>query len=107
MDEDQELIWGINSLRTEVQLGQAFRDLPDLALRLFLFEGVDQFNGGEKANLAAMMLNGLDAEGGRDMGLACAWTADQHDVLRPIQELAAVQGADGGLVDLAGGEVEA
>jgi hypothetical protein len=91
----------------EVEAGQAFGDLPGLALGLFLFEGVDQFDGREEADLAAVMLDGLDAEGGRDMGLAGAGPADQHDVLGPVDELARCSWPDGGLVDLAGGEVEA
>jgi len=107
MDEDQELIWGINSLRTEVELGQAFGVLPGLAFGLFLFEGVDQFDGGEEADLAAMMLDGLDAEGCCDTGFAGSRAADQDHVLRPVHERAAVQGPDCGLVDLAGNEVEA
>ena len=32
----------------EVELGQVFCDLPGLALGLFLFEGVNQFDGGEE-----------------------------------------------------------
>jgi hypothetical protein len=70
MDEDQELIWGINSLRTEIELGQAFRGLAGLALGLFLFEGIDQFDGREEADLSAVMFDGLDAEGGGNMGFA-------------------------------------
>ena len=54
-----------------------------------------------------MMLDGLDAEGGRDMRFASARATDKHDVLRPIHELASVQLAHRGFVDLAGGEVEA
>ena len=53
----------------EIEAGQAFSDLPRLSLGLLLFEGVDQFNGGEEADLAAVMLDGLDAEGGCDVGL--------------------------------------
>ncbi len=107
MDEDQELIRGINSLRTEVELGQAFGDLAGLALGLFLFEGVDQFDGREEADLSSVMLGGLDAEGGGDMGFAGARVADEDDILGAVHELAAVQGPDGGLVDLAGSKVEA
>ena len=44
MDEDQELIRGINSLRTQVELGHCIGDLRGLAFGLFLFEGVDQFD---------------------------------------------------------------
>ena len=52
----------------EVELGHCFRDLPGLALNLFLFEGVDQFDGREEANLAAVMFDGLDAERRCDVG---------------------------------------
>ena len=107
MDEDQELIRGINSLRTEVEFGQAFGDLPGLALGLFLFEGVDQFDGREEADLAAVMFDGLDAKGSGDMGLAGSRAADQNNILGTVHELASVQRPDSGLVDLAGGEVEA
>ena len=91
MDEDQELIRGINSLRTEVEAGQAFGDLPRLALGLFLFESIDQPDHGEEASLPTVMLNGLDAKGRRHMGFAGARAADQHDVLGTIHELAFVQ----------------
>ena len=107
MDEDQELIRGINSLRTEVELCEAFSDLAGLALGLLLFEGVDQLDGGEEADLPTMMFNGLDAEGGRDIVLRGAWSTDQDDVLGPVHELTAVQLTHRGFVDLAGGEVEA
>ncbi len=39
----------------EVELGQAFGDLSGLALGLFLFEGVDQFDGREEADLSAVI----------------------------------------------------
>jgi hypothetical protein len=53
------------------------------------------------------MLDGLHADGGSDMGLACAGTADQDDVVGLVEEVAAMQLSDQGLVDLAAGEVEA
>jgi hypothetical protein len=54
--------------------------LPDFALGLFLFEQIDQFDGGEEAYLLTVMFDGLDADGGGDMGLAGARAADQDDV---------------------------
>lgn len=54
-----------------------------------------------------MMLDGLDAEGRGDMGLARAGPADQHDVVGSVDEVATVKLADEGLVDLAGGKIEA
>ena len=47
----------------EVALGRALRDLAGPALGLFLFEGVDQFNGGEEADLSAVVLKRLGAGG--------------------------------------------
>ena len=61
----------------------------------------------EEADLLAVMLDRLDAERGGDVGLAGSGAADQHDIVGAIDELAAMQLADHGLVDLAGGEVEA
>jgi hypothetical protein len=37
-----------------------------------LFKSVDEFNGGEEADALAMMLDGLDADRGREMRLARA-----------------------------------
>ena len=74
---------------------------------LLLLERVDQLDGREEADPLVMMLDGLDAEGGRDMGLAGAGAADQHDVVGVVDELAAMQLAHQRLVDLAAGEVEA
>ena len=95
MDEDLELIRGINSLRTEVEAGQACGDLSGrglgLALGLFLLQRVNQLDGREEADLSAMMLDGLDTEGGGDMGLAGARTTDQNGVLGTVQERATVQ----------------
>ena len=107
MDEVQELIRGINSLRTEVELGQAFRDLPGLAFGLFLFEGVDQLDSREEADLSAVMFDGLNADGRCNVVFASARAANEDHVLRPVHELAAVQGSDSGFIDLARGEVEA
>ena len=82
-------------------------DLPGLALVLFLFEGVDEFDGGEEPDALAVMLDGLDADRRGEMRLARAGPADQDDVVGVLQELAAVKLADERLVDLAAGEVEA
>ena len=86
---------------------EALGDLPGLALGLLLLERVDELDGGEEADRRSVMLDGLDAERRGDMGLAGARPADQDDVVGAVHELAAVQLADQGLVDLAGGEVEA
>ncbi len=66
----------------EVELGQTFGDLSGLSFGLFLFKGVDQFDGGEEADLSAVVLDRLDAEGGGDMGFAGSRAANQDHVLR-------------------------
>ena len=71
--------------------GEPLGDLPGLALGLFLLQGVDPLDGREDPDFLAMMLHGLDAEGGRDVRFAGAWTADQHSVAGTIQELTTVQ----------------
>jgi len=82
-------------------------DLPGLALVLFRFERVDEFDGGEEPDALAVMLNGLDANRCGQMRLARARSPYQDGVMRVLQELAAMKLAHQGLVDLAAGEVEA
>ena len=45
------------------------RDVAGFALKLLLFEGVDEFDGGEEADALAVMLDGLDADRGGEMRL--------------------------------------
>ena len=54
----------------EVGVGEASGDLPGFSLVFFLFKGVDEFNRGEEPDALAMMLDGLDADGGGEMRLA-------------------------------------
>src|SRR5277367_5734282 len=91
----------------EIGVGEPGCDLSWFALKLLLFESVDQFNGGEEADALAMVLDRLDADRGGEMRLACAGAADQDDVVRILQELAAMKLTGERLVDLAAGEVEA
>jgi polysaccharide biosynthesis protein PelG len=60
-------------------------------LKLFLFESVDEFDGGEEPDALAMVLDGLDADRRSEMGLACAGTADRDDIVGVFQELAAME----------------
>jgi hypothetical protein len=46
----------------EIGVGQPGGDLSWLALKLLLFESVDEFDGGEEADALAMMLDRLDAD---------------------------------------------
>src|ERR1700688_3783308 len=91
----------------EIGVGESRRNLSWLALKLLLFESVDEFDGGEEPYALAVMLDGLDADCGGEMRLARAWAADQDDVVRILQELATMELTCERLVDLAAGEVEA
>ena len=91
----------------EIGVGEPRRDLSWFALKLLLFKSVDQFNGGEEADALAMVLNRLDSDRRGEMRLARAGAADQDDVVRILQELAAMKLTGERLVDLAAGEVEA
>ncbi len=51
----------------EIELGGAFGKLSSLTLGLFLFKGVDQLDGRQEADLAPVMFDSLNAEGGGDM----------------------------------------
>jgi hypothetical protein len=41
-------------------VGEPRRDLAGFALKLLLFESVDEFDGGEEPDALAVMLDGLD-----------------------------------------------
>jgi hypothetical protein len=91
----------------EIGVGEPGRDLARFALKLLLFESVDEFDGGEEADAFAVMLDGLDADCGGEMRLPRAGAADQDDVVGVFQKLASVELARQRLVDLAADEVEA
>src|SRR5271154_2297147 len=46
----------------EIGMGKPRRDLSGLSLKLFLFEGVDEFDGGEEPDALAALFDGLDAD---------------------------------------------
>ena len=56
----------------EVGVGEPPRNLAGLPLVLLLFEGVDEFDGGEEADALAVMLDRLDADRGGEMRFAGA-----------------------------------
>jgi hypothetical protein len=91
----------------EVGAGEAPRDLSGLSLKLFLFEGVDELDGGEEPDALAVALDGLDADRSGEMRLARAGAADQDDIVGVSQEFAAMELTRERLVDLTAGEVEA
>src|SRR5271157_5354806 len=91
----------------EIGVGEPRRDLAGFALKLLLFESVDEFDGGEEPDALAVMLDGLDADCRGEVRFACARAADQDDIVSIFQELAAMELTREGLVDLAAGEIEA
>src|SRR3974390_3648605 len=56
----------------EVGVGQAPCDLSGLSLKLLLFEGVDELDGGEEPDALSVVLDGLDAHRRGEMRLARA-----------------------------------
>src|SRR6476660_9710867 len=91
----------------EIGVSEPGGDLAGFALQLLLFESVDEFDGGEEPDALAMVLDGLDADRGGEMCLACAGTADQDNIVGVFQELAAMELTCERLVDRAAGEVKA
>src|SRR5947208_4762163 len=85
----------------EIGIGGPPGDLARLALMLLLLKGVDEFHRREEPDALAVVLDGLDADGGGEMGLSCPRPADQDGVMGVRQELAAMQLANERLVDLA------
>ena len=51
-------------------MAEAAGDLAGLSLSLFLFESIDQLDGGEEAGTLLVMLDGLHAKRGGDVRLA-------------------------------------
>jgi hypothetical protein len=82
-------------------VGEPGGDLSWLALKLLLFESVDEFDGGEEADALAMILDRLDADRGSEVRLARVGAADQDDIVGVFQELASVELTRERLVDLA------
>src|ERR1700722_8136480 len=91
----------------EIRVGEPSRDLARFALKLLLFESIDEFDGGEEPDALAVVLDGLDADRSGEMRLARAGAADQYDVVGVFQKLAAMELTCERLVDLAAGKVEA
>ena len=86
---------------------QAQGQRAGFAHRLLTFEFVDQFDGGEEAHAPAQMFDRMHTDGGGQVSLAGAGSTDQHDVLRLIHEVSAVQLTHQRLIDRALREVEA
>ena len=61
----------------EIVANQPFGNLTCFALRFFLLERIDQFDGGEEANLFAMMFDGLNAKSCRQVRLSRSRPSDE------------------------------
>src|ERR1700733_16021061 len=75
----------------EIGVGEPGGDLARFALKLLLFKSVDEFDGGEEPDALAMGLDRLDADCSGEMRLARAGAADQDDIVRVFQKLAAMK----------------
>ena len=67
----------------QIDANQAFGDLSGLALGLFLLQRVDEFDRGAEPNLPSVMLDGLNAEGGGQVGFARSLSAEPSLLLAP------------------------
>lgn len=91
----------------QFQVHQLVREPLGTTGRLLLFQLVHQLDHREEARMLGMLGDGLDAEGGGQMCLAGAGTADPDDVLRTLGEGECRERLDLALIDLGLLEVEA
>ena len=71
---------------------------------LFLLKGIDQIGRGDEADLLAVMLDHMHTNGSGQMGLASPGPADQHHVMRTINEVVTMKLADSDFSHFAGGK---
>ena len=78
----------------EIGVHEPVGHLAGLSLSLFLFERVDQFDGGEEANALFVVLDRLEAKGCGEMGLPGSGPPAKDTVVGGIDEVAAMELAD-------------
>ena len=78
-------------------------DLARLAVSFLVFQRVDELDSGEEPDSEVMVSDCLHADGGGEMGLAGARSADHHDVVGVGDEVTSMQGVEQRLI---GGGVE-
>ena len=66
-------------------MAEAAGDLAGFSLSLFLFESIDQLDGGEEAGTLLVMFDGLHAKCRGDVRFAGARTTDQDNIVRRAQ----------------------
>ena len=90
----------------EIASNQPLGELTGLSQGFLLLERIDQFDRREEANLFAVMFDGLNAEGGRQMRFSCSGTSDEDDIVGIVDELAVMELSHQSFIGLAGGKVE-
>ena len=75
----------------QVSADQAVGQLALFACGLLQLQCVDQLDGREEAHAPLLVLHGLHAESGGQVGLAGTRTAHEHQVLARVHEVAAMQ----------------
>ena len=91
----------------QVDLHEPVGDLARLAVSFLVFQRVDELDSGEEPDSEVMVSDGLHADGGGEMGLAGARSADHHDVVGVGDEVTSMQGVEQRLIGGAFIEMEA
>ena len=91
----------------QIGMGKSVGQPALITVELFLFQRIYEFNGRQEPYPPVMMHDRFHTDGGSDVSLAGAGTANQYDILGLIQECTAVQGSDQCFVDRTVVEYEA
>ena len=86
---------------------QGQRQSASLAVTFLPFQHIDQVDRGVKAYSLALGSNASNGNRGGQVGLACAWAANEYSVLRRVRERHGGQLSYQCLVDLGRIEIEA
>ena len=90
----------------QIDIEQSVGQLSGLSVGLLLLQRIDQLHCREETHALAQISDRFNANGGRQMRLAGARPADEHHVVRGIDEIATVQTTDECLIDLCLREIE-
>ena len=88
-------------------MNEPIGDLSGLSSCLFLFARIDQLNRREEPDALPVMFDRLYAQRRGEVAFARAGPAHQHDIVRIVDERAAMELADQRLIHFAAREVEA
>jgi hypothetical protein len=91
----------------KIDVQQSVGQLPSLASGLLLFQVVHEFHGGEEPHALALLLDGFDAKGGDEVGLAVPGPPISTTLCAGVQELEGVEPPHQGLVHARLREVDA